>query len=64
MLWISQLNFFFFSFFFNYFTDKFLLLWFFLEPLYMDDLEAILEEGLLTLNTEVDDGSIEEVHIL
>ena len=30
----------------------------------MDDLEAILEEGLLTLNTEVDDGSIEEVHIL
>ncbi|KAK7838180.1 pre-rrna-processing protein tsr2 like protein [Quercus suber] len=31
------------------------------EPLYMDDLEAILEEGLLTLNTEVDDGSIEEV---
>ncbi|KAL4377277.1 hypothetical protein GQ457_02G039220 [Hibiscus cannabinus] len=31
------------------------------EPLYIDDLEHILEEGLLSLNTLVDDGSIEEV---
>ncbi|XVF06256.1 hypothetical protein REPUB_Repub06bG0032100 [Reevesia pubescens] len=31
------------------------------EPLYIDDLENILEEGLLSLNTMVEDGSIEEV---
>ncbi|XVF57300.1 hypothetical protein PTKIN_Ptkin06aG0194200 [Pterospermum kingtungense] len=31
------------------------------EPLYIDDLENILEEGLLSLNTLVEDGSIEEV---
>ncbi|XP_022719232.1 aldehyde oxidase GLOX-like isoform X2 [Durio zibethinus] len=30
------------------------------EPLYIDDLENILEEGLLSLNTLVEDGSIEE----
>ncbi|KAG4177317.1 hypothetical protein ERO13_A11G298500v2 [Gossypium hirsutum] len=31
------------------------------EPLYIDDLENLLEEGLLSLNTLVEDGSIEEV---
>ncbi|KAL4341246.1 hypothetical protein GQ457_08G009850 [Hibiscus cannabinus] len=31
------------------------------EPLYIDDLENVLEEGLLGLNTVVEDGSIEEV---
>ena len=31
------------------------------EDLYIDDLEGMLFEGLLSLNTEVDDGSIEEV---
>ncbi|KAG7024555.1 Pre-rRNA-processing protein TSR2-like protein [Cucurbita argyrosperma subsp. argyrosperma] len=31
------------------------------EPLYIDDLEMILDEALLSLNTQVDDGSIEEV---
>ncbi|KAJ7978067.1 Pre-rRNA-processing protein TSR2 like [Quillaja saponaria] len=31
------------------------------ETLYIDDLENILEEGMLTLNVEVDDGSVEEV---
>ncbi|XWS58296.1 hypothetical protein CRYUN_Cryun08bG0021700 [Craigia yunnanensis] len=31
------------------------------EPLYIDDLENVLEEGLLSLNTLVEDGSIEEV---
>ncbi|EOY11156.1 Pre-rRNA-processing protein TSR2, putative [Theobroma cacao] len=31
------------------------------EPLYIDDLENILREGLHSLNTDVDDGSIEEV---
>ncbi|KAF4349063.1 hypothetical protein CsatB_030952 [Cannabis sativa] len=31
------------------------------EPLYIDDLEEILVQGLQSLNTEVDDGSIEEV---
>jgi len=31
------------------------------EPLYVDDLEAILDEGLLSLNLEVEDGSVEEV---
>ncbi|XWS42470.1 hypothetical protein CRYUN_Cryun16bG0016600 [Craigia yunnanensis] len=29
------------------------------EPLYIDDLENVLEEGLLSLNTLVDDGSVE-----
>ncbi|GMI84990.1 hypothetical protein like AT5G27990 [Hibiscus trionum] len=31
------------------------------EPLYIDDLENVLEEGLLSLNTVLEDGSIEEV---
>ncbi|XP_061347707.1 uncharacterized protein LOC133293187 [Gastrolobium bilobum] len=31
------------------------------EPLYIDDLESILDEGMLSLNVEVEDGSIEEV---
>ncbi|CAN1190245.1 Pre-rRNA-processing protein TSR2 homolog [Linum perenne] len=31
------------------------------EPLYIDDLENILDEGMLTLNADVDDGSVEEV---
>ncbi|KAJ1424450.1 Pre-rRNA-processing protein TSR2 [Sesbania bispinosa] len=31
------------------------------EPLYIDDLEGILDEGMLSLNVEVEDGSIEEV---
>ncbi|KAI4350033.1 hypothetical protein L6164_010561 [Bauhinia variegata] len=31
------------------------------EPLYIDDLEQILDDGMLSLNVEVDDGSIEEV---
>uniref|UniRef100_A0A2N9GKY8 non-specific serine/threonine protein kinase n=1 Tax=Fagus sylvatica TaxID=28930 RepID=A0A2N9GKY8_FAGSY len=30
-------------------------------PLYLDDLEAILDEGLVSLNTEAEDGSVEEV---
>jgi hypothetical protein len=32
-------------------------------PLYLDDLEAILDEGLVSLNTEAEDGSVEEVCI-
>ncbi|XP_065872456.1 uncharacterized protein [Euphorbia lathyris] len=31
------------------------------EPLYMDDLENILDEGMLSLNTMIEDGSVEEV---
>ncbi|XP_059652673.1 uncharacterized protein LOC132299831 [Cornus florida] len=31
------------------------------EPLYIDDLEDLLDEFMLSLNTEIDDGSIEEV---
>ncbi|TYK31303.1 pre-rRNA-processing protein TSR2 [Cucumis melo var. makuwa] len=31
------------------------------EQLYIDDLETILDEAMLSLNTQVDDGSIEEV---
>ncbi|OWM70284.1 hypothetical protein CDL15_Pgr026134 [Punica granatum] len=31
------------------------------EPLYIDDLEEKLDQGLLSLNTEADDGSIGEV---
>ncbi|XP_062109913.1 uncharacterized protein LOC133821785 [Humulus lupulus] len=31
------------------------------EPLYIDDLEEVLVQGLQSLNTEVDDGSVEEV---
>ncbi|BAT81600.1 hypothetical protein VIGAN_03135900 [Vigna angularis var. angularis] len=30
------------------------------EPLYIDDLEDILDQGMLSLNVEVEDGSIEE----
>ncbi|KAK7261473.1 hypothetical protein RIF29_27786 [Crotalaria pallida] len=31
------------------------------EPLYIDDLEAILDDGMFSFNVEVDDGSVEEV---
>ncbi|XP_054809673.1 uncharacterized protein LOC129311403 [Prosopis cineraria] len=31
------------------------------EPLYIDDLENMLDEGMLSLNMEVEDGSVEEV---
>ncbi|KAK4261515.1 hypothetical protein QN277_004502 [Acacia crassicarpa] len=31
------------------------------EPLYIDDLENMLDEGLISLNMVVEDGSIEEV---
>ncbi|XP_020201830.1 pre-rRNA-processing protein TSR2 [Cajanus cajan] len=31
------------------------------EPLYIDDLEDLLDQGMLSLNVEVEDGSIEEV---
>ncbi|KAJ6762882.1 hypothetical protein OIU79_023598 [Salix purpurea] len=31
------------------------------EPLYIDDLESILDESMLSLNTMIEDGSIEEV---
>ncbi|KAJ8760272.1 hypothetical protein K2173_011684 [Erythroxylum novogranatense] len=31
------------------------------EPLYIDDLENILDEGMLSLNVMIEDGSIEEV---
>ncbi|KAF5453892.1 hypothetical protein F2P56_023604 [Juglans regia] len=31
------------------------------EPLYIDDLENILDEAMLSLNTEAEDGSIEEI---
>ncbi|CAK7340897.1 unnamed protein product [Dovyalis caffra] len=31
------------------------------DPLYIDDLESILDEAMLSLNTMIDDGSIEEV---
>ncbi|NP_001242113.1 uncharacterized protein LOC100795708 [Glycine max] len=31
------------------------------EPLYIDDLEDILDQGMLSLNVEVEDGSVEEV---
>ena len=33
------------------------------EPLYIDDLEDILDQGMLSLNVEVEDGSVEEVSI-
>ncbi|XP_020214866.1 pre-rRNA-processing protein TSR2 homolog [Cajanus cajan] len=31
------------------------------EPLYIDDLEDLLDQGMLSLNVEVEDGSVEEV---
>ncbi|KAK7258749.1 hypothetical protein RIF29_24334 [Crotalaria pallida] len=31
------------------------------EPLYIDDLEAILDDGMFSFNVEVNDGSVEEV---
>lgn len=33
------------------------------EPLYIDDLEALLDEGMLSFNLEIQDGSVEEVCI-
>ncbi|KAK7322467.1 hypothetical protein VNO77_25848 [Canavalia gladiata] len=32
-------------------------------PLYIDDLETILDEGMLSLNTEIEDNSIQDVCI-
>ncbi|CAK8539968.1 unnamed protein product [Lathyrus sativus] len=31
------------------------------EPLYIDDLETLLDEGMLSFNLEIQDGSVEEV---
>ncbi|KAL3573603.1 hypothetical protein D5086_024216 [Populus alba] len=31
------------------------------QPLYIDDLESILDEAMLSLNTMIEDGSVEEV---
>ncbi|KAJ6876976.1 pre-rRNA-processing protein TSR2 [Populus alba x Populus x berolinensis] len=31
------------------------------EPLYIDDLESMLDEAMLSLNTMIEDGSVEEV---
>lgn len=31
------------------------------EKVYMDDIEEILDEFMISLNTEVNDGSLEEV---
>ncbi|KAK4253492.1 hypothetical protein QN277_010156 [Acacia crassicarpa] len=31
------------------------------EPLYIDDLESMLYEGMVSLNLEIEDGSVEEV---
>lgn len=31
------------------------------EPLYIDDLESLLDEAMLSLNTMTEDGSVEEV---
>ncbi|CAL1379959.1 unnamed protein product [Linum trigynum] len=31
------------------------------EPLYIDDLEDVLDEGMIALNCEIEDGSVEEV---
>ncbi|CAI0428394.1 unnamed protein product [Linum tenue] len=31
------------------------------EPLYIDDLEDFLDEGMIALNCEIEDGSVEEV---
>ncbi|KAH7849518.1 hypothetical protein Vadar_019024 [Vaccinium darrowii] len=31
------------------------------EQLYIDDLEDMLDESMLSLNTEIDDGSVEEI---
>lgn len=47
-------------------TDVKLVLMYFLlilciGPIYIDELEDILDDFMLSLNTEVDDGSIEEV---
>ena len=46
----------------DWFFELFLLL--LLEPLYIDDLENILDETMAeSFNTEIEDGSVEEVHI-
>ncbi|KAK9292880.1 hypothetical protein L1049_020861 [Liquidambar formosana] len=39
--------------------------WFshFKEPRYVDDLENLLDEAMLSLNTMIEDGSIEEVSL-
>lgn len=35
--------------------------YFFPEPLYIDDLETLIDEGMLSFNLEIQDGSVEEV---
>lgn len=42
----------------------YLVVAFFPEPLYMDDLENMLDEAMLSLNTMTEDGSIEEVCLI
>jgi hypothetical protein len=37
---------------------------FFTDPLYIDDLETLLDEGALAFNLQIEDGSVEEVLIL
>lgn len=32
------------------------------EPVYIDDVENVLDDFMLSLNTEIADGSIEDVH--
>jgi hypothetical protein len=34
------------------------------DPLYIDDVETILDEGTLAFNLQIEDGSVEEVGIL
>jgi pre-rRNA-processing protein TSR2 len=45
-------------------SSDFIHCYYYPEPLYIDDLEDILDEGMLSFNVEVEDGSIEEVCIL
>jgi pre-rRNA-processing protein TSR2 len=33
------------------------------DPLYIDDLETLLDEGVLAFNLQIEDGSVEEVVI-
>jgi hypothetical protein len=33
------------------------------DPLYIDDLETLLDEGVLAFNLQIEDGSVEEVAI-
>lgn len=52
----------FFSFFFQFeFHSEFCSYCFCSEPLYIDDLETLIDEGMLSFNLEIQDGSVEEV---